>query len=129
MDPPENAIETSASTIWIDDEIVHIRSKGVASTPQSIAEAVGAIRKLIVGTPRPTLFDARQWPQPNPEVWVSTIADLQSTTTTLAMLIDSDSPIMLGEYPTTIDRLLIPFQTFSDEAEAVAFLKRESNDA
>jgi len=47
----------------------------------------------------------------------------------VAMLIDPESPPTLGSYPETIDRLLIPFRVFTEEAEAVAFLRTEDRSA
>ncbi len=31
----------------------------------------------------------------------------------------------LGDYPSIIDRALVPFETFTDETEALSFLKQE----
>ncbi len=129
MVEPKNAMEGAASIVWIEDGIIHVEAKGVPSTRETALEMFDSVQGLLDGTPLPALFDARKWPAGDPEMWVTVIANLTSTFSAIAMLLDPASPADVGEYPAVIDRLLIPFRTFTDEAEAIAFLERERDSA
>ena len=122
MDPPDDAIETITATVWFEDGIIINRAEGVASTPESVAEAFGVYHDLTEGTPHPLLFDARKWPGGDPDAWAAAITKFESTVNAIAMLVGPDSPAYTGTFPPIIDRLLIPFRIFTDEAEALAFL-------
>ena len=122
---PDNAIEGIATLVWLDDEVVHVEAKGVASTRESAMEMFGTVNDLLGGTPKPVLFDARRWPSGDPEMWATIITNLKTTFTAVAMLIDPESPAEMGEYPSIIDRLLVPFRIFTDETEALTFLKQD----
>ncbi len=123
MEAPSDAIETIGSLVWMTDGIVVTQAKGVPSTRGSVTELFDAVREVIDGTPRPLLFDARKWPRGDPEAWTTAISNFESTCTAIGMLIDPDSPAEVAGFPDVIDRLLIPFRIFTDEGEAVAFLR------
>lgn len=127
MTAPDNAREGTASVVWLEDGVIHVQAKGVASTKESAVEMFDSVRDLLAGSRKPVLFDARQWPSGNSAMWATVITNLQSTFTAIAMLVDPDSPSEVGEYPAIIDRLLIPFRLFTDEEEALAFLAQDRN--
>ncbi len=111
--------------MWLDDDILHVEAKGVASTRESAMEMFDSVNDLLGGTPKPVLFDARKWPSGDPAMWATVITRLQRTFTAVAMLLDPQSPAEVGDYPSIIDRSLIPFKTFTDETEALSFLKQK----
>jgi hypothetical protein len=118
----QEPIITTAASVWMDDGILHIESNGRPSTRESVSETLDAVRSIIGGAPKPVLFDARRWPKGDPEAWIAVIQRMQESFSAVAMLLDANSPGDVGEYPTVIDRLLIPFRVFTDEAEALASL-------
>ena len=80
-------MEGSATLVWLEDEIVHVEAKGVASTRESAMEMFDSVNDLLGGTPKPVLFDARKWPSGDPTMWATIITRLQRTFTAVAMLI------------------------------------------
>ncbi len=124
MDPPDSAVETETMTVWIDDGIIYLRSNGAPSTGESGTEMLAVLGGLIKGSPRPVLFDAREWPSGDAKWWSTLIYVWESYFSAAAMLIDPESPPAVGGYPAIIDRLLTPFEVFTDEAEALAFVRR-----
>jgi hypothetical protein len=117
-----NSLETAAATIRFEDGILVIRSKGVHSTPDSVSETLAAVRTLLQGARCPMLFDARLWPGGEPEAWVTFISSAEEMFSAGAMLFDESAPPVVGRFPEFIDRFVIPFRTFTDETEAMAFL-------
>ena len=90
-----------------------------AETAQSDFDAISAS----VGSARPpAMWDVRGMARPSPTAWsvlIERVADLVSA---VAVLIDpSDDNV--GHYPATIDSLLLPMRTFTDEDEAIDWLK------
>lgn len=71
------------------------------------------------------LFDARQWPGGDPEAWVAFISNSEKLFSSGAMLFDTSAPPVVGRFPEFIDRFVIPFRTFTDETEAMAFLRTQ----
>ena len=128
MDRPDNAIETTATVVWIDDGIIHIQMKGTPSTGATVTETLGAVRDLLDGVPRPVLFDVRNWPMGgSPEAWTILISEMRSIFSAAAAIIDPASAPKGAKFPTAIDRLLIPFKEFTDESDALAFLKGDTD--
>ena len=124
MEPPDDAIETRAATIWVEDGILISRSTGVPATTADIMETVGVVRDLTKGSRLPSLFDARKWPGPGSyEGQVASVRNVADSFTAMAMLIDAESPPPEGHVREAVDRLMFPFRLFTDEAEALAFLQ------
>ena len=125
--PPDRALETSEGFLWIDDGILIGTSKGEASTEGTVSELFAALEELVGEERFPMLFDARGWPGGSLGAWQAAIPHFGKVCTAVAMLVDAEPPqataIHMGQ---AIDRLLIPFRIFSDEAEAMAFLHRMS---
>ena len=116
-------IETTATTVWIDDGVAHIRAKGVMSTPETVAETYEVLRGLLADGPMPVLFDARLWPGPERQAWASLIKDMSSVFTAGALLIEPELEADLGTYPEMVHRLLMPFGVFTEESEALDFVR------
>jgi hypothetical protein len=119
------SLETAAVSLRFEGGILTIRSKGVHSTPESIDETFAAAKTLLDGARCPILFDARQWPGGDPEGWVTVISNAEEVFSAGAMLFDESAPSVVGRFPEFINRFLIPFRTFTDEAEAMAFLQSQ----
>ncbi len=117
-----NRFETASATVLLDGGILVIRSTGVHSTPDSVNETLAVARALLKGVRRPLLFDARKWPGGEPEAWVTFISAAEQMFSSGAMLFDTSMPAVVGRFPEFIDRFVIPFRTFTDESEAMAFL-------
>lgn len=115
-------IETEATTVKLDDGILMIRSKGVFSTQNSIESTLDAASRIMGPNRHPLLFDAREWPGGDPEGWVTVISRIGTLFSAAAMLVDARASAGVGPFPQTIDRLVIPFMTFTDYTEAVTFL-------
>jgi len=117
-------IKTTATSIFIDDlGLLHIASNGVPSTKQTIAETFAAARTLTT-RPVPTLFDARKWPMGGADFWVTFIDLLPSVVSAGAILIEPDRATGLGGFPRAVNRLMIPFEVFTDEDQATEFLSQ-----
>ncbi len=123
MDPPEDAIETIVSFIWLEDGMIFAQGKDTPSTPESVKELFAAGRDLVGGAPRPAFLDARKSPMPGPAEWRTAISHLESTCTAVAMLITPEAAVNVSPFLESISRLLIPYQFFTDEGEALAFLR------
>ena len=124
MEPPDDAIETTTSVIWIDDGIIRIRSIADApSTAETVAEMFAVIRELTDGVPMPVLDNVRNWPGADHGAWSTFVSDALSLFSAIAWVVDAESSARLGAFPEVIDRLLVPFRVFTDEAEALAFLR------
>ena len=128
MQPPDDAIETTSMTVWIDDGIVCFRSRGVPSTRETVIETLGVVGDLVGGAPKPVLFDARAWPSADPQSWSTFISKAEGLFSAAAVIVGSESLDQLGGFPDVIDRLLVPFKVFTDEAEALAFLRDATDD-
>jgi hypothetical protein len=121
--PPKDAIETTQGTIWLRDGILIERTKDVLSTVETVAETFDVFHDLGGGSPRPFLFDVRVWQGGKPAAWRLAIKNIESTFIAVALLIDPESPSIAGPYPEAVGRLLIPVEFFTDEEEALAFLR------
>lgn len=117
-------MKTETATILVDSlGIAHIEATGVASSAASVEATMGALRQLLDGRRAPLLFDARRWPSSDTGGWVRFISLIESVCLAGAVLIDSERPSDLGNYPSFVARLLVPFEVFTDEAGALAFLE------
>ena len=122
MKPPADAIETSHALIWAEDGIVFSVSRGVRATDETIEENFVIYRDLTQDSRRPLLLDARKWWGGSPDAWGAAIANMESTFAAVAMLVEPETAATVGAFPAVITRLVIPFQVFTDEAEALLFL-------
>jgi hypothetical protein len=117
-------IKTKASSVFFDDHgLLHIVANGTPSTEETVKETFAAARSL-AAHPIPTLFDARKWPIGGPDFWVAFIDALPSVVGAGAILIETDASAELGGFPRAVNRLMVPFEVFTSEEEAVAFLLR-----
>jgi len=66
-------------------------------------------------------FDARAWPGGDVGAWTTFVSEQESALTAVAMLFDAESSP--GSSPFFLDRLMVPTRAFTDEAEALAFLR------
>ncbi len=74
------------------------------------------------------IFDVRNWSGGGPDVWNTSISNAISVFVAVAFVVDPESPPEMGRYPEAVDRLLIPFRVFSNEPEALAFLRRNDGE-
>ncbi len=121
--PPEDAIETAEGTIWHRDGILIQRTKDVLSSVETVAETFDVFHDLGGGSPRPFLFDIRVWQGATPAAWDMAVRNIESTFTAVALLIDPESPTTAGPIPEVVGRLLVPVGFFTDEEEALAFVR------
>ncbi len=82
-----------------------------------------AVRDLIDGVPLPALIDLRKWWEGEAKGWETFVSNVLSLFSAVAYLVDPKSPPRLFGFPEAVDQLLIPFEVFTDEAEAMAFLR------
>lgn len=117
-------ITTTAASVYIDDQgLLHIVSNGTSSNKETVNETFAAARTLIE-QPIPTLFDARTWPIGGSDFWVAFIDALPSVVSAGAILIDPGTSSALGGFPKAVNRLMVPFEVFTSDVEAVEFLLR-----
>jgi hypothetical protein len=115
-------LNTTAAAVFVDDHgLLHIVSNGIQSTAETVRETFAAARSLLTA-PAPTLFDARNWPRAGAGFWVTFIDLLPGTVSAGAILVEPAGRADLGGFPEAVNRLMVPFDVFTDEAEAKAFL-------
>lgn len=123
MHPPENAIETTEGTIWLQDGILVQRTKDVVSSAETVAETFDVFHDLTGGSPRPFFFDIRVWQGAELAAWESAIDRTEHAFTAVALLIDPETPSTAGPFPELVGQRLVPVGIFTDEEEALAFLR------
>jgi hypothetical protein len=117
-------ITTTAALVFVDDHgVLHIVSNGIQSTAETVRETFAAAQSLLTA-PAPTLFDVREWPRPGAGFWVNFIDLLPASVSAGAILIAPGGRATLGGFPDAVNRLMVPFDVFTDEEEAEAFLLR-----
>jgi hypothetical protein len=117
-------IKTTASSVYLDDQgLLHVVSNGGASSASTVKETFAAAR-TVIDRPVPTLFDARLWPVAGSDFWVTFIDELPSVVSAGAILIAADDAAALGGFPRAVNRLMVPFEVFTQEEDAIAFLVR-----
>ncbi len=115
---------TKTGRIWVDDEgIIHIVATGAASTADSTAETLGVVGELTAGGKAPILFDVRRWPSGDAAFWSLFVNTIESVCLAGAAVVDPQAAASLGAFPSAIDSMLVPFRVFSDDDEALAFLR------
>lgn len=123
MDSRDNAIKTTEGTIWLQDGILIQRMTDVRSTLETVDETFRVFSDLSGSSRRPFLFDVRKWQGGDPEAWNLAIQKTASTFSAVAILVDADSASVAGSFPDAVNQFLIPAQTFTNEEEALAFLR------
>jgi hypothetical protein len=68
----------SPQTVALSDGILHIRSKGIVSTDETVQQTVAASLRLTDGRRHPVLFDARIWPGGDPREWMTVINEMRT---------------------------------------------------
>lgn len=121
--PPVDAIQTAHGTIWIQDGILVERAKPVYGTVEMAEETFDVFGDLSEGSLRPLLFDVREWRGGEAEAWVLTIERASSLFTAVAVLVDAESAPVVGRFPQIIGRFIVPAELFTDEVEAMDFLR------
>ncbi len=119
----DEAIDTLATTVALRDGILHIRSKGIVSTDESVQQTVAASLSLTDGERHPVLFDARIWPGGDPGGWMTVINELRTAFSAGAMVVSPAALEGLSDRMDAFGRLLIPFHVCTDLDEARTFLE------
>ena len=122
MDPPDDAVQITPASLWVDGGIVHLRAKGAPRSAYDPSEVFDAARDLIRDTPMPALFDLRLWKEGERPAWQAFISNALSLFSAAAIVVDPESSPRMGDLPDIISRLLIPVEVFTDEDEALAYL-------
>lgn len=116
---------TTATRVIREDGFIRVVGRGVEHTPATVQQTLSAIRELGDGQRVRILFDARSWGAAGVASWVEFLKNIEVVCTAAAVVVDSDEPIQVGAFPSTLDRLVIPFRSFTSETEARAFLAAE----
>lgn len=117
-------IETTAASVFVDDHgLLNVVANGIRSTAETAREMFAAARSLI-DQPTPTLFDFRLWPPARADFWATFIDLLPATVSAGSVLITHGGRAQLGAFPEAVNRLMVPFDVFTDEDEAKEFLLR-----
>lgn len=119
----DQTIDTLATTVALRDGILHIRSKGIVSTDESVQQTITASLSLTGGQRRPVLFDARVWPGGDPQGWMTVINELRTAFSAGAMVVSQAALEGLSDRMDAFGRLLIPFHVCTDIEEAKTFLE------
>jgi len=122
MGIPGDAVETSTSFFWLDDGIVHIQRKETPATAETTAHGIDIIRGLIGEVPRPLLIKSGWAGGIGLEVWPTALSAVDPLLSAIAVVGEFESA-ELDAFRPIINQLLVPFQVFTDESEALAFLR------
>jgi len=121
LEPPNDAAEVTEATVWLNDGIIFQKAKPVRGTAATVEEVISAVRELSDGVRRPLFHDVRNWPGGDAAAWSLAHDEMPAMLTRVAMLVDSQASNRTG--PFSADRWPIPFGVFTDQAEALAFLR------
>ena len=114
---------TSATKIVFEDGVVQVIGIGEPHSAETVVETFEVIRDLTGEVKHPMLFDVRDWGPIELPAWVEFVRQIEQTTMAAAVVADPD---MSTEFADTfvgmIDRLVIPFRIYSEEAAARTFL-------
>ena len=114
---------TTVARVILEDGVVSVIATGtMPSTADTVVETLSTIADMADGKRVPILFDATEWPAGDPASWVTFIRMIEQVCIAAAVVIPEAARAALGDYPSTIDTILIPFRVFSKEADARAFL-------
>ena len=105
------------------DGIVCIQRKDLPATRETTLEVFAAVADLTEGVPSPLFFDTRGSSLINPSAWEAVVSRIASTFSAVALVIDPNPERQVTSFLDIINRLLIPVRGFTDEAEAVEFLR------
>jgi hypothetical protein len=119
----DETIETLATHVTLTGGILHVVSKGVVSTDESVTATIEAATRLAGGRRHPVLFDARIWPGGDPRGWLAVINQMRAVFSAGSMIVDPPMLESLSELFDPLGRLLIPFRVFTNQDEALAFLE------
>jgi hypothetical protein len=112
---------TTGAEVWVDQGVVHIRSRGVTSTADTVAETLAAVRKLVPTGPHPLVWDLRPWPGAAPGAWSKMIPAAKTVFSAAAVLVDESTTPDISSFTDAIDGLLIPLRVFTEEDAAIEF--------
>ena len=91
---------------------------------ESTAATLDVLGGLIGEEPKPVLWDHRATPRLEPEAWVQVIGRVGKMLVALAIVTDEGSSPKLGTYPNAIGALLVPTREFTDQDQAIAWLRQ-----
>ena len=94
----------------------------------TMTASLDCLAGLIDGTPRPILWDPRAVLRLFPEAWKAIIERIESLAVAVAILADDGTEEMLGPYPGAMNSLLLPVRTFTDEEQAIEWLRKFVDD-
>ncbi len=109
-----------------DDGIVVARAMNPEAprNAETAAETLDILAGLIGDQPRPVLWDQRETPRLDPEVWIKVIERVGDMAGALAILIDEGTDHKLGTFPEAIGTLLMPTRAFFAEEPAIEWLQQ-----
>ena len=120
------SVETPTDvTVLRDDGLVQVTIKpGARQTLEDARENVEAVASVASGTQRPLLVDMRQAGGiERPARTYYSGPDGARVITALAILVSSPMSRVLGNFFIGLNRMLVPCKLFSDEEDAVAWLR------
>ena len=125
MDRPERI--TQATRVIDDGDVIRVIGIGAQHTPATVVETFAAVQELSGSDRMPILFDARDWGEIELPSWVQFVSNIERVCLAAAVLVEPDDLTQyVGIFPDVVDRLVIPFRVFEEEADALAFLARRT---
>ena len=117
---------SSDGTFWLDDAgIIHaVAPKGAQDTLQNAQASLAAIRQTAAGIKRPVLVDIRRIKSATIEArkfWSG--EEVPKVVNAVALLINSPVSRVVGNFYLGLNRSLVPTKIFTDEIQAVDWLK------
>jgi hypothetical protein len=116
-------IETPGTTVSLVGGIIRIRSKGIESTPETLDATFDAVSRLTDREPHPVLADVRSGLSWETATWSTFITRAASAFTAIAVVTNAEGGPDPGPFQDTIEKMLMPFRMFTDEAGALEFLE------
>ncbi len=115
--------ETPAASLVYENGHVRITGKGSHHSPATVTDTLTAARRLAGGRRIPLLFVNPPWEFDAPS-WAQFIGMIADTANAAAVVADDAAVVeRLGAYPEVMSGLLVPFEVFADERDALQFVE------
>ena len=95
----------------------------VEPNAERLNEAEEACRVVRGNVRRPALWDIRRLARPKPEAWMLFVEGAPKNLNAIAVLGGEEHMQLLGSFPEVINSLLFPLRPFTDESDAIDWLR------
>lgn len=108
---------------WLgEDGIARVVVGRQHRSTEQVKGTIHNAKALATHEPLRWIIDARTMTSIDPDAWVVFTDEIASMISRLAILVSESTPSVVHAFEASINKLLVPCQTFSDEESAVAWL-------